>query len=196
VTGADNRFEDFLQRAFSVGVPEPEYEADVASSLEVPAELRRRVLEQARRASAELLARRLLEAAAESGWSPEDLVHETLGHEREAEALLQGKGDPRGVTSAGLARLLWRLQLDPPRWRELLTQTVASFVVFVRPAEGHIFGRTTGLAGERRAEALSGGELVRDPRRARQEATTFVEEVEDEWTTLVSGKMTDELDSE
>lgn len=195
MSGPDDRLEDFLRKAFSAGVPEPEYDADMASPVEVSQELRRRVLEQVRRESGELLARRLLQAAEETGWTREELLHETLGHERETAALLEGWGDPRSLTPAGLARLLWRVELDPIRWRELLTQTVASLVVFARPAEGRIFGRTTGLDDERRAYALAGGDVTRDPLRAWGEASSFVEEVEDQWTTLIM-EPTSETDSE
>jgi hypothetical protein len=196
MTDADKRFDDFLRGAYSVGVPEPTYEADAAAPEEVGSELRQRIIDSATRASGELLARRLLGAAGESGWTRKDLVHETLGHESEAEALLDGRGDPRAVTVAGLGRLLWRVGLDPAGWRELLTQTVAGFIVFRRTTEGQVFGRTTNLAGERRGEALSAGELMRDAARARREAESFVEEVEDEWTSLASGKTTDDWDSE
>lgn len=182
---ADDRFEDFLRLAFTGGVGEPEYEADSAEPEAVRPELVNSILAETRRESSRLLARRLTEAAERTGWSLEDLAHEAIGEEQEARRFLTSGGDPRQLSPSGLARLLWRARLTLPAWKELLVQAVASHVAFRRPVEGDvIWGRTTGLTGDERADALSRAEVERDPVRAKRMADEFVEEVFEEWTNL------------
>jgi hypothetical protein len=182
---ADDRFEDFLRLAFAGGIGEPEYEVDSAEPEPVRPGLVRSILAETRRESSRLLARRLTKAAEHIEWSLEDLAHEATGEEQEARRFLTSGGDPRQLSAAGLARLLWRARLTLSAWKELLAQAVASHVVFRRPAEGDlIWGRTTGLTGDERADTLSGAEVERDPERARRVADEFVEEVVEEWTNL------------
>src|SRR3990172_7900891 len=89
-----DRFDELLRSAFKAGVPEPEYEADDASPEEVPAELKARVIEEARQLSTRLLARRLCAAGEEVGWNIDDLASEAIGCEAEAKRLLRGEGTP------------------------------------------------------------------------------------------------------
>jgi hypothetical protein len=180
-----DRFDDFLHLAFAEGVDEPEYEADAAEAEPVPSELVSSVLAEARAESSRLLATRMVKAAERAGWSLEDLAYEAVGEEQEARQFLASGGDPRQLTASALARLLWRARLTLSAWKELLGQAVAGYVVFRRPEEGDvIWGRTTGLSGDQRAEALSGAEVERDPERAKRVADEFVEEVVEAWTTL------------
>lgn len=183
-TGAD-KFDDFLHSAFVGGVAEPEYEEDAARPEPVPSELVTSVLAQTRKESSRLLAKRMVAAAERIGWSPEDLVHEAVGQEQEARQFLSTGGDPRRLSPHSVARLLWTIRLKPSAWKALLGQAIASYVVFRRPVEEDVvWGRTTGLSGDERADALIGVEVSRDPDRARRVANEFVEEVIDAWTTL------------
>jgi hypothetical protein len=183
--GATDRFDDFLRLAFGEGVSEPEYEADAAEAEAVPSELVSSILADARRESSKLLASRIVAAAHRVKWSAEDLAHEAPGQEQEARQFLATGGDPRQLSPSSLARLLWQARLKLPAWKELLGQAVASYVVFRRPVEGDVvWGRTTGLSGDQRADALSGAEVVRDPVHAKRVADEFVEEVVEEWTSL------------
>ncbi len=180
-----DRFEDFLRLAFAGGVKEPEYEADTAEAEAVPSALLSSILAEAKQESSRLLARRMLEAADQIGWSLEDLAHEAVGEERQARRFLTSAGDPRQLSRYALARLLLRARLSPPAWKELLSQAVASYVVFPRPVEDDvILGRTSGLSGDQRADALSGGVAEKDPVRAKRVADEFVEEVVEAWMSL------------
>lgn len=177
--------DDFLHLAFAGGVGEPDYEADAAEAEPVSLGLMSSILAEARRGSSRLLASRMVKAAERSGWSLEDLAHEAIGEEQEARRFLASGGDPRQLSPSALAQLLWQTRLRVGAWRELLGQAVASYVIFHRPIEEEvIWGRTTGLTGDHRAEALSGGEVHRDPARARRVADQFVEEVIEAWTSL------------
>ena len=180
-----DRFDDFLRLAFASGVPEPKYEADAADAEAVPSELVSSILAEARWGSSKLLADRIVRAAQRIGWSPEDLAHEAVGQEAEASQFLSTGGDPRQLSPPALSRLLWRARLRLPAWKELLSQAIASYVVFRRPVEGDVvWGRTTGLSGDQRADALSEAEVERDPVRAKRVANDFVEEVVEAWTNL------------
>jgi len=182
--GAD-RFDEFLRAAFAGGIAEPVYEADVAEPAPLSSELVTSILAQARNESSRLLASGLVAAATRIGWSPEDLVHEAVGQEQEARQFLSTGGDPRRLSPGALARMLWTVRLRPTAWKSLLRQAVASYVVFHRPVQGDVvWGRTTGLSGDERADALLGAEVERDPERARSVADEFVEEVAEAWMTL------------
>jgi hypothetical protein len=182
--GAD-KFDDFLHAAFAGGIAEPEYEADAAEPEPVSSELETSILAQTRNESSRLLARRMVAAATSIGWSPEDLVHEAVDQEREARQFLATGGDPRQLSPRALARLLWTAGLRPSAWKALLSQAVASYVVFRRPVQGDVvWGRTTGLTGDERADALLGAEVQRDPERASRVAEEFVEEVVEAWMTM------------
>ncbi|HYO46664.1 MAG TPA: hypothetical protein VEY33_08255 [Gemmatimonadota bacterium] len=181
-----SNLDEFLHVAYSAGVPDPEDHLDVSEAQEVPVDLRRRVIERAAQASSEFLAEMLDEAAREGGWAPDELSYEAIGHETEAALVLRGRGDPRDVSPIGMAQLFHTVGLEPDGWQQLLTQTVASFVTF--PTSGtQVLGRTTGLSPEERARALRGPES-RDPARARKVAENFVEEVNEAWATLTSGR--------
>jgi hypothetical protein len=80
---------------------------------------------------------------------------------------------------------LWTAGLKPGAWKALLGQAVASYTVFRRPVEGEVvWGRTTGLSGDERADAVSDAEFDRNPERASRVANDFVDEVIEAWTTL------------
>jgi hypothetical protein len=196
VTRSDDAFEQELRSAFAVGVPEPKYAADSADSEEVPESLAFSVVARARERSTELLAERLREAAEASGWTVDQLASEARDQEGEARDFLRGWKSPRSLRPHLLARVFWRSELKPQEWQTLLTQAVASSFFFAAPTEEQVWGRATGLPDEDRAEALATrGE--RDPDRAARVARIFVEEVIEEWTTLMSGtKTTDEDESE
>ena len=180
-----DRFDDFLYTCFAGGIVEPDYEADVAGPEAISPELATSILAQTRKESSRLFSRRMVAAAKGIGWSPEDLVHEAVGQEQEARVFLSTGGDPRQLSPRALAQQLWTVGLEPSTWRTLLGQAVASYVVFRRPAEGDVvWGRTTGLTGDERADALAGAEVRRDPERARRVADEFVEEVVEAWAIL------------
>jgi hypothetical protein len=168
---------DLLSRAFEVGV-------DV-EPIPVPEALRQRIIDRAGAYSNELLAAKLLDAAGAAGWSVEDLAAEVGSKADDARRLLSGKGDPRCLGPKLWGKLLARISLDPAAIRSLLKQTVASYVVFPKLAEGQIFGRTTGLSCEGRASALGSDEVVRDPERAGRVAEAFVAEVAEAWESQV-----------
>lgn len=180
--------DEFLSMAFVAGVAEPEYEFDAAKPEPVPSEVMESILKATREESSRLLARCMQRAAQRMGWSSDDLAYEAVGEEREAGHFLAKGGDPRRLLPVSWARLLWRARLTPSLWKGLLRQAVASYVVIHLPAEGDVvWGRTTGLSGDERADELSrlpGTEPIRDPKRAKSVASEFVEEVFEEWTNL------------
>lgn len=181
----ENSFEVFLQEAFAHGAKGPEHTADSAEPEAVPDELRRAILASAKHESSRLLVDRIATAISQSGGSLDELAEEALDEEEQAHGFLIDGGDPRVLSPAGHARLLKAARLDASSWKELLTQAVASFVVFSRPTETDVvWGRTTGLSGDKRADALSAAEGFRDPGRARRVADEFVEEVMDEWINM------------
>jgi hypothetical protein len=192
MTRSDDAFEHELRNAFALGVPEPEYTADMADPEDVPESLAFSVVARARERSTELLAERLRQAAEAVGWTADDLASEARDQEGEARDFLRGWKSPRSLQPRSLARLLWRSELEQRQWQTLLTQAVASSFFFAAATEEQVWGRATGLSDEERGEALAErGE--RDPERAGRVARIFVEEVIDEWTTLMSGtKTTDE----
>lgn len=178
-------FEKFLQEAFSEGVAEPEYAADSAGPETVPEELRAALVASAKQESSRLLVDRIAEAVGRFGGSLDELAEEALDEVEEAHEFLTAGGDPRVLSPSGHARLLKAAGLDVPAWKGLLTQAIASYIGFRRPTETDVvWGRTTGLSGDDRADALTGAEGIRDPERAKQVADQFVEEVIDEWTTM------------
>lgn len=186
-----SNLDEFLHIAFSAGVPDEVDGGEPTEAMEVPADLRRRVIERASTASSDLLAEKIIEAGRTSGWAPDELVYEAIDHEREALRMLTASGDPRDVSALGLARLFNTVGLEPDEWEPMLTQTTAGFVRF--PSSGpKVLGRTTGLTPEERARAL-GGE-IRDPVRAQRVARNFVEEVTEAWMTLRSGSTRDTED--
>lgn len=188
-----SNLDEFLHIAYSAGVPDPAEYAVPAEAIDVPPDLRRRVIERAARASSDFLAGKIIEAGGTSDWSPDELAHEAIDHEREALLMLTESGDPRAVSALGMARLFVTVGLEPNEWEPLLIQTTATFVTF--PSSGpKVLGRTTGLTPEQRARAL-GGE-IRDPARAQRVARNFVEEVIEEWTTLRSGPTRDTEDGQ
>jgi hypothetical protein len=192
----DDRLDRLLRQAFREGVPEPESEADTAAPEPIPSDLYRRLLARADELTGQLLAIKVLEAGESIGWGPKELTVDASGYEREARELLMGKGEPLQFPPEVIARLLWRVELGPTDWEELLIQLVASQVTFDRPVEGSVWARTTGLSDEARQAALTEGKPERNPARAERVARAFVEEVVEEWTSLTSGKKTIEDDEE
>lgn len=179
-----SNLDEFLHIAFSAGVPDEVDRGEPTEAKDVPADLRRRVIERASTASSDLLAARIIEAGRARGWDPDELAYEAVDHESEALRMLTAYGDPREVSALGVAQLLNTVDLEPEEWEPLLTQTTAGFVRF--PSSGpRVLGRTTGLTPEERARAL-GGE-VRDPIRAQRVARNFVEEVTEAWMALRGG---------
>jgi hypothetical protein len=178
----DDNLHEFLNVADWSTVREPEYEADEAQAEEIPEELRQKVLVSAQTSSLDFLAKLVREAAESTGWSPDELAYEAIGHESDAAVFLLGRGDPRNVSASGLARLFKALGLEPSDWSRLLSQSVAGIVTFPSTG-GHILGRTSRLNQEERARALGSPE-TRDPSRAKKVADQFVEEVIDEWMIL------------
>ncbi len=189
MTGSDDAFERELERAFSAGIHEPEYPADHAHPEVVPDWLVFEVVARARERSTELLAERLRQAAEEVRWTVDELASEARGQEGEAREFLRGWKSPRSLRPRSLAALLWRSELEPPQWQTLLAQAVASSFLFAAPTEEQVWGRTTGLSDEERGEALA-DRGDRDAERAGRLAKIFVEEVIEEWTTLMSGTKT------
>jgi hypothetical protein len=183
----DDRLEKLLKQAFAEGLAEPTSEGDQATGEPVPADLRRSLLERARTLTGELLALELLEAGDPLGWGFDELVAEAADYEREARELLLGHGDPLDFPPEVLARLFWRVELDPADWDELLAQFVVTSVTFGSAAEGFARGRTSGLAESERGKMLDPSASQRDPYRAGRVAAAFVEEVIDEWTVLSRG---------
>lgn len=181
-------FDELLRSTFKAGVPEPEYKADDASPEEVSAELKARVLEEARRFSTRLLARRLCAAGEEAGLNNiDDLASEAFGCEAEAKRLLQGEGTPLELEPRHIARMFFRARFGPDEWATLLFQAVASQARRPEAPQGEIWGRTTGLSNLLRAERLSGGKAQpRDAAWAESVARGFVDEVLDEWQKLTS----------
>lgn len=180
-------FEKFLRSAYKAGVPEPEYKADDASPEEVSPELKARVLEEARRFSTRLLARRLCAAGEEAGLNIDDLASEAFGCEAEAKRLLQGEGTLLELEPRHVARMFFRARFGPDEWATLLFQSVASQAMRPEAPQGEIWGRTTGLSKLLRAERLSGGKAQpRDAAWAERVAQGFVDEVLDEWQKLTS----------
>lgn len=178
-------FDDFLLRAFESGVGKPEYKADMAQPEEIPPELASSILAQVRGESSRILAGRIVAGGDRAGWSIEDLIYEAVDEEREARQFLSAGGDPRRLSPRSLARLIWAARLEQSRWGELLGQAVADYIVSRRPIHGEVlWGRTTGLTGDQRAEALLGDEVERDPIQVRRLADEFVEEVIDAWKIL------------
>jgi hypothetical protein len=196
MTRNDDAFEHELRNAFASGVPEPKYAADGSDPEDVPESLAFSVVARARERSTELLAERLRQAAEAIGWTADDLASEARDEEGEARDFLRGWKSPRSLQPRSLARLLWRSELEPRQWQTLLKQAAASSFFFAAPTEEQVWGRATGLSEEERGEALAQrGE--RDPERAGRVARIFVEEVIEEWTTLMSGtKTTDEDEME
>lgn len=188
--GTDDRNDELLREAFATGLPEPEYEADSAQPEAPPAPLRARIIARAAQRTAELLTERLREGAEEIGWSLDDLAEEAGDEADQARALLRYGGDPRRLSSDALARLFWRVELEPADWSDLLLQAVVAHAVFPRPAQGEIWGRTTGLTGPSRADALLGAAGERDPEKARRVARIFVDGVIEEWKSLRKSKST------
>jgi hypothetical protein len=179
-----SNLDEFLHIAYSAGVPDPADQIEPAEAVDVPLDLRRRVIERAATASSAFLAEKIIEAGRAEGWTPDELAYEAIDHEDEALFLLTGSGDPRDVSALGLARLLYTVGLEPQELERLLIQTTATFVRF--PSSGpRVLGRTTGLTPEQRARAL--GEEIRDPARAQKVARNFVEEVTEAWTILSNG---------
>lgn len=191
-----DHLDDLLRQAFEAGIPEPEHEADKTSPVDVPVDLRARLLQRAAYASSELLGTRLRAAGEAAGWTMDELAAEAAEHAGDASNLLAGRGDPRRLPAHDLARLFRLIGLDPSEWSELLTQTVASHVMFPQPLQGQVWGRTAGLTGRERAEALvSGTPPAKDPDRARRVAKDFVEEVIDEWKSLAKEMSADDPES-
>ncbi len=186
-----SNLDEFLHIAFSAGVPDAADRSEPAEVMDVPVDLRRRVIERAATASSDLLAEKILEAGRASGWTLDELAYEAIDYESEARLVLTGSGDPRDVSALGMARLFNTVDLEPDEWEPLLNQTTATFVRF--PSSGpKVLGRTTGLTPEERARAL--GREIRDPARAQRVARNFVEEVTDAWTMLRSGPTRDTED--
>jgi hypothetical protein len=186
VTDSSDSFDEFLYRAYESGVGEPEYEADLAQAEAIRPELVTSILAQARRESPRILAERIVAAGDQAGWSAEDLAYEAVNEERVARQFLSVGGDPRQLSPRGLAHLLWTAGLEPAQWRELLAQAVAGFVVGAGGIQGGgVWGRTSGLAGDQRADALlGGGEAERDPVAIGRVAGEYVEEVVEAWMSL------------
>lgn len=188
---ADDQLEHLLRKAFRDSAAKPPDAADEAVPEPVPAYLRDEVLVRASRATAELFALRVLEAGERAGWGLEELIEDAPENEPLLRELLQGQADPIALSPEVFARVLWRVEFDPSDWRDLLFQLVASTVLFERPVEGETWGRTTGLSGSRRSDALLGEALDREPWRAERVANAFVEEVVDEWKNLMAGTSDD-----
>lgn len=186
-----SNLDEFLHIAFSAGVPDEVDRGEPTEAMDVPSELRQRVIERASTGSSDLLAARIIEAGRARGWEPDDLAYEAIDYETEALRMLTTYGDPREVSALGVARLLNTVDLEPEEWEPLLTQTTAGFVRF--PSSGpRVLGRTTGLTAEERARALGGD--VRDPVRAQRVARNFVEEVTEAWMALRGGPTRDTED--
>jgi hypothetical protein len=195
MTGNDDAFEHLLRNAFASGVSEPAYDADHTDPEDVPESLAFSVVARARGRSTELLAERLRGAAEAIGWTASELASEARNQESEAREFLRGWKSPRSLQPRSLAMMLWRSGLEPAQWQTLLTQAVASSFLFAAPTEEAVWGRATGLSEEDRGEALiEKGE--RDPERAGRVARIFVEEVIDEWTTLMAGTKTRDEEEE
>lgn len=186
-----SNLDEFLHIAFSEGVPDEVDRGESTEAMDVPADLRRRVIERCSTAGSDFLAEKIIDAGRSSGWAPNELAYEAIDHEREALRMLTASGDPRDVSALGMARLFYTVGLEPEEWEPLLTQTTAGFVRF--PSSGpKVLGRTTGLTPEERARAL-GGE-IRDPVRAKRVGRNFVEEVAEAWMTLRRGPTRDTED--
>jgi hypothetical protein len=193
--GSDDPFERALRQAFSSGIAEPSYVADTADPETVPIDLVGRTIARAGNLSSELLAKKLVQAGAAAGWTTDELVTAAVGQEGEARDFLRGWRGLRRLEPRSLARLIWRSELDQPHWQTLLLQAVASSFVTSATEEGQVWGRTSGLSGAERGEALAGrGE--RDPEQVARAAAIFVEEVIDEWTSLTTGETTIDEDME
>jgi len=187
---SDNRLDALLEQAFTLVTPRWDDDADRATPRQVPSELRARILERVAQVCSQLLARQLRDAGERIGWSVDDLAEEASDQADLARQFLRMGGDPSGLVPRAFARLFWRAELSPDDWHELLLQTIAAYAVFQPPMHGEIWGRTHGLVGPLRADALSGatgGE--RDPERAEKVARGFVEEVVEEWKILKSRKL-------
>jgi hypothetical protein len=144
------------------------------------------IVARAEELTGKLFALRLLEAGEKHGWGYSELISEAVDHEEEVRHLLLGEGDPLQLPPELLARLLWRVNLLPADWNELLMQYVASNVSFEPPAEGEVWARATGHTAREAAGAFGSGE--RDPERASRVARSFVAEVVEEWENLVTGE--------
>lgn len=186
-----SNLDEFLHIAFSAGVPDSANRSDAVEAMDVPADLRLRVIDRAASASSEFLAEKIIEAGRAGGWTLDELAYEASDHEVEARLVLTGSGDPRDVSALGMARLFNTVGLEPAEWEPLLIQTTATFVRFSSSGP-KVLGRTTGLTREERAAALGGN--IRDPARAQRAARTFAEEVIEAWTMLRNGPMRDTED--
>jgi hypothetical protein len=148
-------------------------EFDDADPVSVPDALREQVMVRAQGESGRLLADSILAAAEARGESREALISGTSDNEDVA-ALLDGRGDPRSVGPAVLARLLARAGADARDLRELILQTVAQLVVVRPQSKQSFFLRPLGLGksgDERSRVALSVG-------------AEFADKVVEEWEGL------------
>jgi hypothetical protein len=184
---ADDQLDHLLRKGLLDFAALPADASDEAHPEPVPADLRNEVIERASRATAELLALRVLSAGERAGWGPEELIEDAQGDDQElVREFLQGEADPIALSPDVFARVLWRVEFDPSEWQELLFQLVASSVFYNRN-EGETWGRTTGLSSRRRADALLDDEPgEHDPERAERVAKAFVAEVVDEWSSLTA----------
>jgi len=171
-----DRLGHLLRRAFESGVD--------AQPVPVPEALRERIIERAGTYSGELLGEKLRQAASAAGWSLGDLAAEAGSRASDARRVLAGEGDPQCLEAKLWGKLLARIDLNPAVIRDLFKQTVSSYVIFSKPVEGQVFGRTTGLSCEDRASALASGDVVRDPDRAGRVAEAFVADVTEAWERL------------
>src|SRR4051812_41758607 len=118
----DARLERLLRDVYDEGLWEPTITEEEAGPESVPRSLVEKAINEAEALTGKLFAIRLLEAGDEVGWGFHELLAEAADHEREVRELLLGRGDPLQLPPELLARLLWRTELDPADWKDLLTQ--------------------------------------------------------------------------
>jgi hypothetical protein len=182
--------EDWLEQALRQGLAptarDDEAETSEGQSTPVPPEWREKLLARVARRSSVLLGQRILEHAEGTGWSLDALAEEAGDCAEAARDFLRRGGDPQRLAPEAFARLLWRVELPPPSWRDLLRQAVSAFATVAAPQTGTIMGRTTGLSGISRAEALGDLKRHRDSQLAVHTAERYVDEVTSEWKRLTN----------
>jgi hypothetical protein len=181
--------EKALREAFAPAAERPEISASEAPPASIPTAWREELLARVAQRSSELLVQRICEHAEETGWNLDDLAEEARDSAEAARKFLRHGGDPQRLTPVAFAQLFWRIELVPSDWEELLRQTVSAFATIAPPQAGTIMGRTTGLSGTLRSEALRApSKRHRDPARAVHAAEIFVDEVMSEWKRLTKPK--------
>jgi hypothetical protein len=187
VTSAHDDFAELMRSGFIARDSAPDEDSGIAP-LEVPQELKDRVLRRVSRQSGRTLARRLVRAAERRGYSVDALVADSGTSGKSLRRFLSEGRDPWRVPSGVMARVMWLSGLDPMRWHALLRQACVSSAP-PSALEAPIWGRTAGLSkAERQAALTRHGSEPTSTDQIQHDADQYLAEVLQAWTTLRAGE--------